>query len=197
MRTYIAFLFSMILGFFAVGCGGGLDCPFDRPACCDNVLFGCSIWDLPQGCSCEDYALRSFAGVRLANQVPKPPPVTVSGVLGDASGTWRATGSKTVAGACPMMPVTSTSTVLIREQNRKVSMKILGYGTLSGSRIGDVIRAQGAYKLPGLSCEAFIRAEMVPASALSSPMTVDISWACRNSRQSCQATIKGVARRLG
>lgn len=196
MVTRILSLLSASAMLFAVGCGG-FDCPFDRPACCDNVLFGCTIWDLPQGCSCEDYALRSYAGVRLANQTPKQPPVTVSGVLADTSGTWRATGTKTSRNACPSMPMTSTSTLLIREQNRKVNVKILGYGTLNGSRTGDVIRAQGAFKVPGLGCEAFMRSEMVPASAVSSPMTVDISWVCRNPRQSCNVTLKGTARRLG
>lgn len=197
MRTSLLSLSFVGLASLMVGCGGGFDCPFERPSCCDNVLFGCSIWDMPQGCSCDDYFLRSFNGVKLANQTPRNPQVTVAGVIADTSGTWRATGSKTVATACPMMPQTNTATILMREQNKKVSMKILGYGTLTGSRVGDMIRARGAYKLPGFSCEAFISAEMMPSSAANSPISTTINWVCKNPKQSCNVTLKGTAKRLG
>lgn len=196
MRKALA-IFSAVTLSLLSGCGGGFDCPFERPSCCDNVLFGCSIWDLPQGCSCDDYFLRSFNGAKLADQTPRMSRITPAGVMADTTGTWRATGAKTVRTACPIMPQSSTSTILVREQNKKVSMKVLGYTTLSGTRVGDVVRAQGAYKMAPLKCEAFIKAEMTPNSAVNAPMTVNINWVCKDKKQSCSVTFSGVAKKLG
>ena len=188
MRAALVSFSVAIFALFGSGCGGGFDCPFERPSCCDNVLFGCSIWDLPQGCSCEDYFLRSFSGAKLAQQSSKQPVMT-AGVLADVSGTWRVTASKTVRSACPLFPQTNTGTILMREQSKKVSMKALGYTTLNGMRVGDVLRTQGAYKLPVLKCEGFIKTEMTPASASSSPFSTTINWVCKDSRQSCTVTV--------
>ena len=67
-KTTRPVLLSIVVTAFALtGCeGGGGVCPWQRPSCCDNNLFGCGPFDLPQGCSCGDYLSRSFQGIPLS-----------------------------------------------------------------------------------------------------------------------------------
>jgi hypothetical protein len=196
MNRQIRPLLLATLASLITGCAGGFDCPFDRPSCCDNVLFGCGPFDLPNGCSCSDYFLKSFSGFKLANQTPRQTLISAQGVLADTSGTWRTTGTKTNSKACPLLPASATSTLLIREENKKVSIKLLGYSTLRGNRVGDVVRVQGAYKMPPLGCEAFIKTELTPTSATNSPVTTTVDWKCKVPSRSCTVTYKGNAKRL-
>ena len=180
----------------ASGCSGGFDCPFDRPSCCDNVLFGCGPFDLPNGCSCGDYFIKSFSGGVKSNQTPKAG--TISALdLRDTTGTWRAAGQKQIKTACPLLPVAPTTTLLIREETQRVSMKVQGITTLKGLRVGNVIKVQGAYKVPGIGCEAFIKAELTPSSVSTSPLTSTIDVRCINKKLSCNVSYKGTARKLG
>lgn len=188
----------LVLGFLTsviTGCAGGFDCPFERPACCENVLFGCGPFDLPNGCSCGDYFLKSFNGFNLPNQNPPQTSLWAKG-LTDVTGTWRATGMKTNSNSCPTLPRSATSTLLIREENKKVSVKLLGYSTLRGNRVGELVRVQGAYKVPLLGCEAFIKTELNPTSAANSPITTTVDWRCKVPSRSCSVTYTGNAKRL-
>lgn len=196
MKPAVRPLLLGLLTSIVSGCAGGFDCPFERPSCCDNVLFGCGPFDLPNGCSCGDYFLKSFTGFNLPNQFPNQTLISAKGGLADVTGTWRATGSKTNANACPTLPRSATSTLLIREENKKVSVKLLGYSTLRGNRVGEVVRVQGAYKMPLLGCEAFIKTEISPASATNSPVTTTVDWRCKVPSRSCSVTYKGNAKRL-
>lgn len=185
-----------LLAFIASGCSGGFDCPFDRPACCDNVLFGCGPFDLPNGCSCGDYFIKSFSGAVKSTQGPRSE--TVSALdLSDATGTWRAAGQKQIKSACPLLPITPTTTLLIREESQRVSMKVQGITTLKGLRVGKVIKVQGAYKVPGIGCEAFIKAEFTPSNVSTSPLTSTIDVRCINKKLSCNVSYKGTAKKLG
>ncbi len=189
----------LILGVVAslfTGCAGGFDCPFERPACCENVLFGCGPFDLPNGCSCSDYFMKSFSGFTLPNQLSRQTLISAKGGLADVTGTWRSTGTKTNSTACPTLPRSATSTLLIREENKKVSVKLLGYSTLRGNRVGEVVRVQGAYKVPFLGCEAFIKSEIKPTSAANSPVTTTVDWRCKVASRSCSVTYTGNAKRL-
>jgi hypothetical protein len=47
-------LIVIALALLISGCSG-LNCPFERPDCCDNLVFGCGPFDLPDGCDCGDY----------------------------------------------------------------------------------------------------------------------------------------------
>ena len=47
-------LIAIALALLISGCSG-LNCPFERPDCCDNFVFGCGPFDLPDGCDCGDY----------------------------------------------------------------------------------------------------------------------------------------------
>lgn len=195
--TRIVRLLLLALGTsISTGCAGGFDCPFERPSCCDNVLFGCGPFDLPNGCSCGDYFSKSFTGVPLPKHLPRQTLLSAKGGLTDATGTWRVTGAKTNLKTCPTLPRSATSTLLIREENKKVSIKLLGYSTLRGNRFGEVIRAQGAYKMPLLGCEAFIKTEMTPTSAANSSVTTTVDWRCKVASRSCSVTYKGNAKRL-
>lgn len=196
MKKTVRPLFLGVVASLLTGCAGGFDCPFERPACCSNVLFGCGPFDLPNGCSCGDYFLKSFTGVNLPNQWPRQTLVTAKGGLADISGTWRATGTRDNPRACPLLPRSATSTLLIREENKKVSVKLLGYSTLRGNRVGEVVRVQGAYKMPLLGCEAFIKTEINPKSTSNSPVTTSVDWRCKVASRSCSVTYTGYAKRL-
>jgi hypothetical protein len=76
-------------------------------------------------------------------------------------------------------------------------MKIQGLTTLKGLRVGDVIKVQGAYKIPGIGCEAFIKAELTPSSVSTSPLTSSIDVKCVNQKLSCNVSYKGTAKKLG
>jgi len=196
MKLSVRPLIFGVVSSILTGCAGGFDCPFDRPSCCDNVLFGCGPFEFPNGCSCGDYFLKSFSGFPLPNQRPQPIHMTPKGGLTDVTGTWRAIGSKTDTKACPTLPRSPTSTLLIREENKKVSVKLIPFSTLRGNRVGDVIRVQGAYKMPLLGCEAFIKTELIPSSATNSPVTTTVDWRCKVPSRSCSVTYKGTAKRL-
>ena len=76
-------------------------------------------------------------------------------------------------------------------------MKIQGITTLKGLRVGNVIKVQGAYKVPGIGCEAFIKSELTPSSVSTSPLTSTIDVKCANRNLSCSVTYKGTAKKLG
>lgn len=196
MRKTVRPLFFGVVASLLTGCAGGFDCPFERPSCCDNALFGCGPFDLPNGCSCGDYFFKSFTGVNLPNKWPRQTLVTAKGGLADVTGTWRAIGTRNNTAACPLLPKSATSTLLIREENKKVSVKLLGYSTLRGNRVGEVVRVQGAYKMPLLGCEAFIKTEINPTSASNSPVTTSVDWRCKVASRSCSVTYTGYAKRL-
>lgn len=187
-----------LIACIASGCAGGFDCPFDRPSCCDNVLFGCGPFDLPNGCSCGDYFIRSFNGAVKSNQQPQSSLVSIRGnTISDTTGTWRAGGQKKVRTACPLLPLAPTTTLLIREETDRVSMKIQGFTTLKGLRVGNVIKVQGAYKVPGTGCEAFIKTELTPSSVSTSPISSTIDVKCVNKKLSCTVSYSGTAKKLG
>ena len=108
------------------GCEGG-NCPFQRPACCDNALFGCGPFDLPTGCSCGDYFSRSFQG----EIKPSHQNLFTSADL-SMDGTWRVSLTKT-AGGCSYLQNSTKGTLLVRERSKKVSIKLRGVACSNSS----------------------------------------------------------------
>ena len=200
MRGFFAACLIVLSGLLW-GCSGGFNCPFDKPACCDNVVFGCGAFDLPDGCSCEDYALRSFSGAKRDDAHPQSALMSVDSTARaraiSASGTWRSIGHKTVSASCPLFPNRVTRTLIIRQTGARVRVKMMGYGTLRGTRARNTVRAQGAYKVPALGCIAFVRSQLSVESAVSSPHTVAIDWRCQQRINSCSVTYRGIAKKLG
>jgi hypothetical protein len=200
MRGFFAACLVVLSGLLW-GCSGGFNCPFDKPACCDNAVFGCGVFDLPDGCSCNDYALRSFSGATLAGARPQSVLMSVDPTARaralSASGTWRSVGHKIVPASCPLFPTRVTRTLLIRQTGARVRVKLMGYGTLRGTRVRNSVRAQGAHKVPALGCVAFVRSQLSVERAVSSPHTVTIDWRCQERANSCSVIYRGVAKKLG
>lgn len=200
VRSFLAACLIVLSGLLW-GCASGFNCPFDRPSCCDNVVFGCGTFDLPSGCSCSDYFLRSFNGAMLpqtpAQSVMMSARSRVRAQRIAAAGTWRATAQKTDPAACPLFPNNVTGTLLLRETGSRVSMKLLGYGTMRGLRARNTVRAKGAYKVSALGCIAFVQSELSLTNPSSSPYTVTLNWRCQNEANSCSATYQGSIKKLG
>lgn len=194
MRSVIAVSFVVFLASSLVGCGGGFNCPFERPSCCDNLTFGCGPFDIPQGCSCGDYFSRSFNNIARARQEPLMTPARARAV--GSAGTWRISASQTVSDGCPLLPKSVTYTVLIREKRRRVQVKVPGYLMLRGKRAGRKVRTQGSYSVALLGCRGSVRGDVNLRDPSNASLRVAIDATCENPDLSCDVTYEGSARRL-
>lgn len=185
---------SLFLITVLVGCEGGGSCPWERPKCCDNSLFGCGPFDLPQGCSCNDYFSRSFQGLPLQSQAA-PNITPLKRAVTTAQGTWRISLQKTSQG-CSYLSKQSTSTLLIREKSRKVSVKALGVVSLRGKREGRRVKTRGEFKSPYPSCVADIKTVMTLTSATAGTVSATVDVLCTNQALSCSASYVGSVKKL-
>jgi hypothetical protein len=198
IRSFLAACLIVLSGLLW-GCSTGINCPFDPPACCDNVLTGCGTFDLPSGCSCSDYFLYSYQ----ASSLPQTPVESVmlarqSKVRSrriSAVGTWRATARKTDPSACPRFPTNVAGALVIREAGARVTMKLAGYGALKGLRARNTVRAKGAYKVPALGCVAFVQSQLALTNQTSSAYSVALDWRCENRAHSCSVKYQGSAKK--
>lgn len=181
-------LASLALMFFT-GCEGG-NCPFQRPACCDNALFGCGPFDLPTGCSCGDYFSRSFQGI---TKTKKEGLFTKADLSMD--GTWRVSLSKT-SGGCSYLQNATKGTLLVRERSKQVSLKLRGVTTLKGNRSNKRVRARGQYKSFFPKCTASLSSTFDLIDSMNANVAGTVVIACQNSTLSCQASYAGKAVRL-
>lgn len=173
------------------GCdGGGGSCPWERPSCCDNVLFGCGPFDLPQGCSCGDYFSRSFQGAPL-----QPQSDTTRRALTTTEGTWRVTLTKSGNG-CSYLKKQTTATVLIRERNQQVSLKLLGFVTLRGNRVGRTVRTRGRLKVPFSRCAADVKSDINLSGLQAGSVSGTVAVSCSRAALSCSATYTGSMKKL-
>ena len=181
----------VVLVLALAGCeGGGGSCSWERPSCCDNNLFGCGPFDLPQGCSCGDYFSRSFQGFPI-----RPNPKPARQTRATAEGTWRVSLTKNGDG-CAYLKRQATATVLIRDRNQQVSMKLLGFATLRGNRVGRNVRARGKVKVPFSQCAADVTSAISLASATSGSVTGTIAVSCATQNLSCSVSYSGNIRKL-
>lgn len=186
-RVFAAFV---VIAGLAAGCDGGVDCPLERPSCCDNQLFGCGPFDLRQGCSCDDYLARSFQGVVIhgARGMPRSRRYT-------AQGTWRVSMQKTTAG-CVHLPAQIQKTLLARDKNGRVEFKLLGYTTLRGVRLRREVRVRGEYRILLPRCMAETQVRMSLSDYRSATATSVLRIRCSQEALSCDVTYSGIARRV-
>jgi hypothetical protein len=185
LGTIVALVFAL------AGCeGGGGNCPWNRPSCCDNHLFGCGPFDLPQGCSCGDYLSRSFRGDPLQSKA-----APVRQTLNSLQGTWRALLTKN-GNDCSYLKKQTTTTVLIRERNQQITMKLLGLATLRGNRVGRNVRTRGQMRVPLSQCSAEVKSDVTLSSANAGTISGTINVTCRSQNLSCSAAYSGALKKL-
>jgi len=182
---------ACVLAIIVAGCnGGGGNCPWERPSCCDNNLFGCGPFDLPQGCSCGDYSSRSFQGFPLMTRAAPPPSTSLS-----MNGTWRLALQKN-GSACTYLSKQSTSTVLVRERKQQVSMKLVGFTTLRGNRIGKALKPRGRMRIPHPKCSAEVDADVTLTGPATANVVGTVTVTCLDQSLSCTTTYRGNLKKL-
>lgn len=194
-RLLQACVLSLITVPLSVGCAG-INCPYNRPACCDNALFGCGPFDLPQGCSCSDYFSRSYSGTTLQNVVASRS--TGSSPLAKRfvhDATWRISIQKQDDN-CPYISDSIQSTIMIRTQGKRVEVKIPGYSKLRGLRSNRSMRVRGIHQLQFPSCIATIEASIIHESQTAGSASGKLGVVCQQSSLSCSTTFQGTGRKL-
>ena len=179
----------LLVTIMMMSCNGGGSCPFERPSCCDNALFGCGPFDLPQGCSCGDYFSRSFSGSALRAHSKSRQRVELS-----SDGTWRVALERT-SGGCSYLDDKVNQTLLIRERNGKVAVSILGITTLRGNRKNREAKVRGQFRTFLPRCVAEMRGDLSMVSASSLNVSSFVSVTCKEKELSCTASYAGRAKR--
>jgi hypothetical protein len=180
---------TLCAAFVLVGCSGA-NCPFNRPACCDNALFGCGPFDLPQGCSCGDYFSRSFHGA------PKSEPAMIAqSPKRIQDSTWRISLEKQ-SGNCSYLRESIQTTLLVRSQGRQLQVKALGYPRFRGSRTSRSMKIRSKRQLGFPRCMVQLDASIVLSSSSQGNAQGAVDIACSTQALSCSATFSGVARKL-
>jgi hypothetical protein len=183
----------LLLIFTLTGCNSnGLNCPIDPPDCCENVLFGCGTFDIPDGCSCSDYPFLSSKLHSLKEQKVR---VASSATL---AGMWRVALTKS-SSSCSLAPQTAISTVRVRDAKGRFSIVVPGYGTLSGKSRKGSGEASGTYRIFGPKCTARVSARLATTGAKlnlegTSVMTVNVN--CPIQKLQCTAKYAGRVTKL-
>ncbi len=171
------------------GCSGG-NCPFTRPSCCDNALFGCGPFDLPQGCSCADYFSRSFSGAPLSLTATARPSSRAA-----KDSTWRISLEKRT-GDCSYISDRVRTTLLMRTQGRQLFVRALGYPRLRGTRSGRTIHIMGQHRLGLPACTISTSAAITLSRTTQGQIKGSVAVSCQNTLLSCSAEFTGEARRI-
>ena len=186
MRWPLIILISVLLS----GCGGGLNCPADPPACCYNQLFGCGTFDLPFGCECSAYGLGSAT---LASST-KQPKILAATPAYSVSGRWGGKlleESSSCAGTLPFV----SGVAQVRERSGKVRVSISGYGTLRGSMRGRRgFSATGIYELALTGCEAHIALNLKASGVATGDVVANMELYC-GSVPICEAQYRGAVKK--
>jgi hypothetical protein len=190
VNVFRHFVISSFCALLLIGCEGGGNCPWNRPSCCNNKLFGCGPFDIPQGCSCSNYFSRSFQGFPLEHKATPP-----RSTLNTMEGTWRVALQKS-GGGCSYLNKQSTATVLVRERNQQVTVKLLGFVTLRASRSGRNLKPRGQLKLPYLRCTADVTSDINLSSATTAALTGNVVVSCLKKSLSCSASYTGYLKKL-
>lgn len=185
LRTFGVLALIVLLS----GCTG-FNCPVDRPSCCDNVLFGCNQFEMPQGCSCDDYFSQSYTGMKLQRSTP-----LYTKALKSVGGTWRVSLTKSSSG-CDYLGDRVVNTLVMRERRRRVNVKLPGVTTLTGLRFGAKVRARGNYRTFFPRCSADIRTSIHFTDASNASVVGSVTTQCSQPGLSCSVTYQGSARRL-
>ncbi len=184
---------SMIKRFFlgaavllCAGCEGGIDCPIDPPACCENVVFGCGLFDLPQGCSCSQYGL-AYTKLPPAPLTAAVAPRSVSPGL---SGNWSGILQRG-ATTCSTLPAALRGSVRVAERKGIVNVTIAGYGQLRGKTTTAGYSVTGRYSVPFSSCSAKLATKFTTLRRGTGKAQVQIDYSCSKSKYACSAQYRG------
>jgi hypothetical protein len=177
--------------FFAIvlSACAGVSCPLTRPACCDNALFGCGPFDLPQGCSCGDYFSRSFSGA------PKSVATKQASSRGIQDSTWRISLERK-SGDCSYLRNSIQTTLLIRSVGRQIQAKALGYPRLRGTRTSRSMKMRGKRQTGFAACTVQLDASIILTNPSEGTAQGSIEISCPASDLSCSATYYGMARKI-
>lgn len=185
-------LSTLLLG--AIGCAG-VQCPFQRPSCCDNVLFGCGPFDLPDGCSCSDYFFSSSSAMSSLSTPDAAPMTRARRAFRSTTGVWQLSSRKTNPAACSYLPQTFRRKIVVRESRGRVELKVPGLASLSGSRSGDRVVLTGTRTTPSYGCLTRMSGVLSLASGSSGAVRINLENRCASSSLYCSATYVGDARR--
>jgi hypothetical protein len=174
--------------FVLLACDGEFNCPANRPACCDNVLFGCGPFELPDGCSCSTY----FSSSAFSSEATRAYSITRSSTGPGFTGTYR-TRLTAPAKVCPGFLPTIGGAVRVRDSRGRVVVTVPGYGVLRGRAVGASLQAKGSYRPLLSACSAALALSM-SAPTPTSRVAVNIAVTCRGIR-SCNAQYSGSATR--
>ena len=163
---------------FATGCDGGFNCPLDRPACCDNVLFGCGTFDLPDGCTCANF---------LYSPITRGYSAARASTTSTLSGTYRVELNRSSSSCAGLLPRV-TGSVGVRENKGAVTVTIPGYGVLKGKVVNRIIRAAGSYRALFFNCTVGVRTAF-SATRPKGTATADLTISC-GSKEPCTASIR-------
>ena len=183
MNGHLVKLLGLIaVSLIAGACTGGIDCPINPPECCYNVLTGCQLFDMPQGCSCSDYGL-SYHRVGLA----------LGSSRGALSGQWSGILQRKTA-SCTWMKSRIMGSIAISDQNGRISARIPGYGTIRGRSNSRGCTAAGSYR-PLLFCAANVRTNFVSTGSGVGRLDAAVDYSC-GGKTRCTAAYSGVMQRV-
>ena len=167
------------------GCDGSFDCPIDVPDCCDNVVFGCGLFDLPMGCTCEQYgrALHHNIAALASSQVTKSLPSR--GLNGTWSGILKRSSS-----TCPSFLANVRGVIGVSERKGVVTVFVPGYGRLRGKVRGSGYTVSGSYTPARSSCRAQLRAVVKRSGPAIGNVQLQVNYTCR-ARSSCASQYRG------
>ena len=190
IQTSQSFLISalfLVCSITLSGCDGSLDCPIDSPRCCDNILFGCGPFDLPQGCSCS-----SFRYAPKGRGVSAKSPTTKTNSF---SGSYRV-GLKQDTSNCQGFLKQVTGSIGVRESAGRITVTIPGFGVLRGQSSATELRASGIHKPLFSQCTAVAQVFMA-AQSVGGATSAVVTMNCPQKGRSCSARYMGSAVKLG
>jgi hypothetical protein len=174
------------------GCGGGFNCPFDRPSCCDNILFGCGPFDLPQGCSCSDFFSYSSRG---SFAVKRGELMRMTATT--AAGRWRVRLNRQSSN-CRNVLSTVVSNMTLSQSGSRVTLTAPGIATMRGTRTNNTINTTGQYTpLLFIGCDAQLSSRMQLTANDKASVTGSVKIICKNRpANNCSASYSGEAAKL-
>jgi hypothetical protein len=187
-HSCLVYLLTIFNALALSGCAG-VSCPFTRPSCCDNALFGCGPFDLPQGCSCSDYLSRSFSGAPISRATKQ---ISSRGIQ---DSTWRLSLVRQ-SGDCTYLRNSLQTTLLIRSQGKQLQVKALGYPRLRGTRSSRSMKMRGKRQIAFPACTVQLDASILLTTPSQGTAQGSVEISCSASSLSCSATYSGLARRI-
>ena len=180
------------LAVFLTGCDIAYDCPVDTPDCCYNVLTGCQLFDLPQGCSCSQYGFGLAATGKAAHisQYLSRTSTSKVGFSGSWSGTLRRSSSSCAGSLAKLSGV-----AIIKDRNGRISANIANYGIVKGKKTRQGFSASGTYSTLFSGCSALVNISFKSTGTNTADTNTSVIYSCPFAAASCQMRYHGSLRR--